>query len=303
MKRGQKLFYVLIVLLCHACSSDYPEDVQEALKLARRNVVELERVLNYYKTDSLKYKAACFLIANMPYHGSREEVSLSNEYVDYFTTTDSLFNLYFGGMTAKQIKTRAFKIPDSIRNRLSSIYNEFPQPVYSKGKKDIETVSADFLIDNIETAFSLWRSSPLLKDMSFDEFKESVLPYRATDEPLLYKKSELRERFHSILSMEGTDKITVPIERYKNVYPKNSSVSVIIQSGKTIWSYMTCSCLLRNLTATIRLPGLPTCSEHAGFLSAMNLLRNGLIGKTVIFGTHRPTLPEYTFPILRLRII
>ena len=269
MKRGQKLFYVLIVLLCHACSSDYTEDVQEALKLARRNVVELERVLNYYKTDSLKYKAACFLIANMPYHGSREEVSLSNEYVDYFTTTDSLFNLYFGGMTAKQIKTRAFKIPDSIRNRLSSIYNEFPQPVYSKGKKDIETVSADFLIDNIETAFSLWRSSPLLKDMSFDEFKESVLPYRATDEPLLYKKSELRERFHSILSMEGTDKITVPIERYKMYILKQQRISYYTERKNNLELYdlflpsteFNCHNQVTWTANLFRACGIPVCYE------------------------------------------
>lgn len=40
-----------------------------ALKAAGENREELEKVLNYYRinpSDSLKYKAACFLIENMP---------------------------------------------------------------------------------------------------------------------------------------------------------------------------------------------------------------------------------------------
>ena len=42
-----------------------------ALRIAKGNRTELEKVLYYYQqdaTDSLKYKAACFLIENMPYH-------------------------------------------------------------------------------------------------------------------------------------------------------------------------------------------------------------------------------------------
>lgn len=38
---------------------------------SKGNRTELEKVLYYYQqdaTDSLKYKAACFLIENMPYH-------------------------------------------------------------------------------------------------------------------------------------------------------------------------------------------------------------------------------------------
>lgn len=216
---------IIIFLLCNACSP-YPQDVQKALQLAHHNTAELEKVLNHYKNlDSLKYEAACFLIANMPYHKSRIEMVLPTEYNDYFAKTDSLYYLYFGDMTAKQIKEFAFRIPDSIRNNLAAKYKILPQPTYSEEKKDIEFITADFLIDNIETAFKMWHSSPLLKDISFDEFKESILPYRTTDEPLLYKKSELQKKFYSVLSMEGMNKITVPIERYKMYILKQQRIS------------------------------------------------------------------------------
>nr|WP_310648363.1 hypothetical protein [Bacteroides thetaiotaomicron] len=45
--------------------------LETALQQAGENRVELEKVLSHYKTDpadSLKYKAACFLIENMPYY-------------------------------------------------------------------------------------------------------------------------------------------------------------------------------------------------------------------------------------------
>lgn len=43
-------------------------NLETALIQAGDNRVELEKVLSYYADDSLKYKAACFLIENMPYH-------------------------------------------------------------------------------------------------------------------------------------------------------------------------------------------------------------------------------------------
>ena len=45
--------------------------LEKALQLAENNRKELEKVLTHYSIhpkDSLKYKAACFLIENMPGH-------------------------------------------------------------------------------------------------------------------------------------------------------------------------------------------------------------------------------------------
>ncbi|MCD8264831.1 MAG: hypothetical protein LUD02_12325 [Tannerellaceae bacterium] len=64
MKRYLLPFF--IVLLFSGCAQNTP--LENALQLARHNQEELIKVLEYYKKepgDSLKYKAACFLIENM----------------------------------------------------------------------------------------------------------------------------------------------------------------------------------------------------------------------------------------------
>ena len=61
-----RCIFLFFVLLATAACSRYPADVELALKLAGDNRVELEKVLEYFKDDLLKYKAAVFLIGNMP---------------------------------------------------------------------------------------------------------------------------------------------------------------------------------------------------------------------------------------------
>ena len=50
-----------------ACSQNRSGgELEQALKLSGENRNALEAVLDHYKHDSLKYRAACFLIKNMP---------------------------------------------------------------------------------------------------------------------------------------------------------------------------------------------------------------------------------------------
>jgi hypothetical protein len=62
-----------LILLCSAAVAQqaaYPPEIVAALDSAKTNRPQIERVLNHYAEsgDSLKYKAACFLIANMEGH-------------------------------------------------------------------------------------------------------------------------------------------------------------------------------------------------------------------------------------------
>lgn len=62
---------VYFIVLCMCCTCRYGNTaVEEALMLAGKNRGELEAVLEYYREDSLKTKAAEFLIGNMPGHYS-----------------------------------------------------------------------------------------------------------------------------------------------------------------------------------------------------------------------------------------
>lgn len=58
-----------------------------ALQSAGNNRKELEKVLHYYRinlADSLKYKAACFLIENIPFY-TYSDSEQSDNYKSYYT--------------------------------------------------------------------------------------------------------------------------------------------------------------------------------------------------------------------------
>ena len=67
---------------------------------------------------------------------------------------------------------------------------------YSQLQKynDIETITADFLIKNIDLAFTAWEK-PWAKHVGFDDFCEFILPYRINNEPI----SNWREYFYNQL--------------------------------------------------------------------------------------------------------
>lgn len=67
MKKLKRLVLqgVVILLLVSGCGNR-PDRLEYALEFAGKNRAELEKVLEYYKGNSLKYRAACFLIENMP---------------------------------------------------------------------------------------------------------------------------------------------------------------------------------------------------------------------------------------------
>ena len=60
-----RTFFFFLLILSAGCRHTDP-DLENALRQAGENRSQLEQVLDHYRNDSLKYKAACFLIANMP---------------------------------------------------------------------------------------------------------------------------------------------------------------------------------------------------------------------------------------------
>ena len=61
---------------------------------------------------------------------------------------------------------------------------------------DVDVVKADSLVRSLEASFALRESSPYLKDYSFGQFLEYILPYRVANEPLEYGwKEDCPNRF------------------------------------------------------------------------------------------------------------
>lgn len=169
------LLYIISVTMLFLCSCKMQTaetGVEEALSKAGNNRKELFQVIRHYQDsgDSLKLKAALFLIKNMA-----DKYYLTGNLVDeYYTFIDSVYQV-------KQSKYDISAIYDAFRSRTK--YMEEKMRV----NWDVQTLSADYLIQNIEEAFAVW-GRPWNEHLSFEEFCEWILPYRmSTEIPELWR--------------------------------------------------------------------------------------------------------------------
>lgn len=79
MKQRGRLFFILVIELCIlSCNKATTSKLEKALQFSGNNRSQLEEVLNHFArnpADSLKLKAAIFLIENMPGHYSTDSLS------------------------------------------------------------------------------------------------------------------------------------------------------------------------------------------------------------------------------------
>ncbi len=162
--------FFLIATTIIAQSLNLPEDVKNTLEKAGENRPELEKVIEHFSEnpeDSLKLKAAYFLIGNM-----------DKQFYAHFKVVDTTGrDMHFNVLDYPDYKTMV-RAWDSLETIYGPIENKRDTSVY-----DYEIITADFLIENIDLAFRAWEL-PWAKHISFDDFCEYILPYRGTNEPL-----------------------------------------------------------------------------------------------------------------------
>lgn len=160
--------------------------LEEALVLAGNHRAELEKVLTRYQqqpADSLKYRAACFLIENMP-HYTYYKGELLDRHLTYYRWLADNDN---PEITPKMLA-------DSIQH----LYGTFSTDSLTQ-YKDIETVDSAYLCRNIDQAFRVWREQPWGKHVTFDDFCEHILPYRIGDETLCQWRDSLYRKYNPML--------------------------------------------------------------------------------------------------------
>lgn len=167
---GLSVVWIVLCLIISATACQQKNDyLEEALRQAGGNRPELEKVLLHYSgnpEDSLKYKAAVFLIENMPGHYSFEEPS---ELTLYYDEIDSVYAIY-----------KDFPYNDD----LVKIYEEITRKYNLSQLKtipDVQCITSDFLIDNIDRAFDAWKIGNWATHLNFDDFCEYILPYKCED--------------------------------------------------------------------------------------------------------------------------
>jgi len=128
---------------------------------------EVAKILNHYKKDAnpKKWKAAKFLLDHIQIHKSKV-----CQWIDKEGTRHDVNELKLESFEAYTAKIKNFR-KNGIQPKVTSLW-------------DVQYLKADFLIENIDTAFATWENSPWHGQYSFQTFCEYVLPYRSTIEPI-----------------------------------------------------------------------------------------------------------------------
>ena len=181
---------LFMISIFTSCLSDEDRQLHYALKAAGENRIELERVLEHYQGDTLRLRAAKYLISNMPYHYT----------LDTYLRSPNGEHLI--------VDVNQFEDRGKVYWYLDSLYKIGYQRVTEK-HEDIREIGSEFLIQNIDLAFQMWQK-PWAKDVPFDIFCRWVLPYRLQNE---YVPIDLREKMMKrYLPLLDSAKVTTPLE-------------------------------------------------------------------------------------------
>ena len=214
------------------------------------NHVELEKVLLHYsanQSDSLKLKAAKFLIENMPGH-----YSYGGEVLDtYYFSVDSLFRI---GAPCEQTNRQIDELAQNLQ--ISR---------YAKIIEDVKTITAEYLIDNIDRAFDDWQNKEINEHVDFEHFCEYLLPYKAEElQPLDGWRTHLRS-FHP----DHLDELA-----YCDLY-RNSALQAGIKLNDNLWYYMkpgitdeTILLPVHRWRTRLRLP-IGTCADYGAIATSV----------------------------------
>lgn len=234
-----KFTLLLYILFLVSCQSPL-EHLEQALVIAGNNRPELEKVLHHYQqneSDSLKLKAAIFLIENMPGHQS-----LGGPYIDnYYKDMDSILSNHSIPDRLKLVQATSLKY-----DSLLTI------------EEDIKVINADYLISNIDSAFHVWQEKSWAKHVEFSDFCEYILPYKATE----YQPMEnWREKFYG--KFEDFTRITRHCPRYQySSYLVCGSVNMSLRNLGIQLGALNLSTPLLHPSLLVKLP-VGSCTEYA----------------------------------------
>jgi len=193
------LLAILTLVAFSGCSKD-DLYLHYALKAAGDNKTELKAVLKHYRTvdkDPQKLKAAKYLITNMPAHYSYRDTAAINRYYSQA--------LEFLGTGPSPDWQR-----DTLRQISDTQYAGITRDIVS----DVEVMTAYYLIYSIDHAFRQWKTQPWAKHLSYEEFRDWLLPYKVTELQSL-------DAWRDTLSLHYSDSIntvTDPEDQRNTIY-------------------------------------------------------------------------------------
>ena len=209
---------IICLSIFTACQSDRRLNV---LEQAGENRAELEKVLQYYKDDAQKLKAAQFLIENMDAHYTLESKAISRFRQD----VDSLYWHH---------PKQGVEFYEHAYDALLRQYNLSEEGTHKQ--YDTQQLKAEYLIAHIDHAFQAW-TSVWNNHYDFEHFCNYVLPYRIGNEPtsdwMTYYKEKYEEKLKLLANPQGNKLYPMGVfdklnkDYYLNIYyPKGDMPSL-----------------------------------------------------------------------------
>jgi hypothetical protein len=206
--------YILLVLISisYLSSAQIPQKVLYSLQKSGNNRGELERVIGHYQQekDSLKLQACYFLLTNMLGHKHLKEENLR--------PFDVIFEVYDSLLTHKVVVHKQETTYPLVYEAWDKLIEKHEDP-NTLEYSDLEHITADFLIKNIDEAFHAWRTYPWAKHLTFGQFCEYLLPYKISTEPLVPWRGELMKKYAWLSDSlpDKTDAINATRVLYNNL--------------------------------------------------------------------------------------
>lgn len=161
-------------------SDEFDARIASALEAAKGNRGQIEQFLSHYahSGDVEKADAARWLVANMDGHGF------------------ALMSLVDDKGAPLEFDALNYKSLDEAKAALKVIETAHPSADFRKTRfdSDLEHASSEFLSAHLDGAFDAWRTMPWAKSVRYNVFREYILPYRGSNEPLCAWRAPARER-------------------------------------------------------------------------------------------------------------
>lgn len=184
-----------------------------------RQTFTRQRILTHYRLvdrNTLKYQAAKYLLDNMPYHYSRARIYRDNDTLEQWRhETDSIYYTMVQGVKMDNFPWDSlWQVKKARREMIEA--DTLPDPIIDYSMLcDITELDFDFLTDHIDNAFRVWHESPFARNLTFDEFKEYILPYRCVEG---YGFNETGKAYHELFAKyvmaDSTADLRTTIEYY-----------------------------------------------------------------------------------------
>lgn len=217
--KGVTIICAVMATIMSGCRQPY---LDYALDSAGSNRSELESVLDHYSssdTNPQKLRAAEFLIENMPAH--------------YSYAGTGIYDYYY---YASRILADTTLTPEQQRDSLLAVTDAKYADLPNHTIPDAEIITANFLIDNIDKSYAQWTTCPWASQVTFDEYLEWMLPYKAVE---FQELDAWRDTMYTLFGAPALERRIPNDVEYNNV----------IHIADTV-CYMTSSCLPQHRLST-----------------------------------------------------